>query len=167
MAGGSAKPFQSIANFSKRLGRLLRQNPSQVLSAVNRRLKKLERKVAAISGQTNPSGAPGRRPLEEVIDMSEYPADYKRYAEIHWNALVDYWPKIYPGKITLFQTTDSSASTSPEYIWKPLGGGGLEVNRIAGSHEKMLEDPQVQVLAEEFKKCLDQCRPVHGRSGAE
>ena len=152
------RTLQSVAGFPKRLKRFLSQNPAQIVGALKRRWKKLERKVAALRGKTNPGDAPSRRPLDEVIDMSEYPADYKRYAEVHWNALVDYWPKVYPGKITLFQTTNSSATMSPEFIWKPLGGDGLDIKRIPGSHEKMLEDPHVQTLAAEFKKCLDQCR---------
>ncbi|MEO6035428.1 MAG: alpha/beta fold hydrolase, partial [Verrucomicrobiota bacterium] len=150
----SAQTLQKVAGFSRRLGRLLRQNPAQIASAFQRRLKKFERKVSALSGAKNSESAATRRPLEEVIDMSEYPAEYKKYAEVHWSALVDYWPRIYPGKITLFQTNNSSATTSPEFIWKPLAGGGLEVRRIAGPHETMLEDPHVQALAEEIEKCL-------------
>jgi thioesterase domain-containing protein len=154
-----AKTLHLFTSFPKRLERLFDQNFDQIGDALKRKAKKIARNMLA-SAETKTAKNSSRSPaLEDVIDMSHYPKGYKHYAETHWKALTEYWPKIYPGRVTLFQTTHSSASIRPELIWKNLSGGGLEVKRISGTHEKMLEEPSVQIVAAELKKSLESLHP--------
>ncbi|MEO7298666.1 MAG: thioesterase domain-containing protein, partial [Verrucomicrobiota bacterium] len=145
------KTTNVLSSFSRRLSRILHQSPSEMLAMLKRKSKKLERKFFFLFNKN--SRAEARTPLDEIIDMSSYPPDYKRYAEVHWRALTDYYPKLFPGKITLFQTGISTSNLNPEAIWKNLAAG-LEVKNVSGSHEKMLDEPTVQSLANELQKCL-------------
>ena len=152
----SGNGLNSLASLPKRMRRFLKQNPKQIQAALKRKSKKLRGRFSAMFGiplcETN--GAPE---LEDVIDMANYPKDYKRYAEVHWNALTHYTPKFYPGKITLFETTNSPIAGTPGVIWKTLARD-LEIKHILATHEKMLEEPHVQIVAAELKECLERCR---------
>jgi thioesterase domain-containing protein len=90
-----------------------------------------------------------------VIDFSNYPADFKRYAEIHWNALSNYHPKHFGGRILLFRTQRPRLlEFNPEDLWSGLTRAGVDVKIVPGTHEKILDEPYVQVLAQELSKCL-------------
>ena len=96
--------------------------------------------------------------LEDIIDMKHYPKGYERYARVHWKALVNYFPKPYSGKVVLFESTRSPGALAVEVIWKSLARGGLDVKKIPCEHETMLDEPHVQILADELSACLGQGR---------
>ena len=94
--------------------------------------------------------------------MAEYPKDYIRYARAHWQALRSYRPRRYPGRITLFRARKQPLLTlDPTLGWDDLAEGGVAVNVIPGTHEKMLEEPNVHILAAELKACV-----VEAQAGA-
>ncbi|MGI8964765.1 MAG: thioesterase domain-containing protein, partial [Limisphaerales bacterium] len=93
--------------------------------------------------------------LGELVDMSQYPADFKRYAEMHWKAFASYFPKKYPGRLTLFRTRQPRLfSFNPEVIWNRLALEGVQVELVPGRHDQILEEPYVQALAEALKNSL-------------
>jgi amino acid adenylation domain-containing protein len=93
--------------------------------------------------------------LRDVIDMSDYPRDFVKYAEAHWEALRNYVPQPYRGRITLFRARKQGLMNfDPSLGWAAFTSGGVAINIIPGTHEKMLEEPNVQILAQELKTCL-------------
>jgi thioesterase domain-containing protein/NAD(P)-dependent dehydrogenase (short-subunit alcohol dehydrogenase family)/acyl carrier protein len=87
------------------------------------------------------------RPLPQRIDSIE---------EINSYAATHYYPKAYPGKVTLFRSTKRTIQQgSDEYLgWKELAGGGIEVHHVPGTHFNILQEPAVQVVAEKLQSCL-------------
>ena len=72
----------------------------------------------------------------------------------HFEALVSYKPQRYVGRITLFVNEDDYHK-NPTLGWDNLANGGLEIQELPGGHNSILEEPNVQVLAEKLKVCLD------------
>jgi thioesterase domain-containing protein len=98
--------------------------------------------------------------------MAHYPKGYERYAKVHWQALLNYFPKPYSGKVVLFESTKSPGTLAVEMIWKSLAQGGVEIKKLPCAHETMLEDPHVQFLANELHACLRQSSSENVRSCA-
>jgi aspartate racemase len=93
--------------------------------------------------------------LAELIDLSVYPKDYLRYAQAHWQALRTYRPQPYSGRITLFRTRKQPILCLDSTLgWGQFAKAGVATNIMPGTHEKMLAEPNVQVLASELKACL-------------
>jgi amino acid adenylation domain-containing protein len=63
----------------------------------------------------------------------------------------------YQGKITLFRAAQKSLRSveNPYAAWHDFAQGGLEFQDIPGDHYGVLVEPQVQVLAERLKTCLE------------
>jgi amino acid adenylation domain-containing protein len=95
--------------------------------------------------------------LEEIIDMSHYPADYKQYAQVHWNALMNYEAKPIAGRAVLFRTEERHLlRLDAVNAWRDLIRGGLEVKRVTGRHEEILDTPHVELLAVRLQERLGQ-----------
>jgi acyl transferase domain-containing protein/thioesterase domain-containing protein/acyl carrier protein len=88
----------------------------------------------------------------------ELPPDV-RYAQVekmHWQALLRFTFKTYPGKIILLRATDRSPENlglreDPTLGWGRLAGGGLEIHDVVSGHDNMLLEPQVNAVADELK----------------
>ena len=97
--------------------------------------------------------ARGLRYAYSVFDAISHraPASPKQAVDINWFAARHYAPRFYPGPITLFQASESSA---PNEKWIHLSGEGSEIRKIPGGHEDLFDEPQVRVLAQELSNCL-------------
>ncbi|MBV9385107.1 MAG: amino acid adenylation domain-containing protein [Chroococcidiopsidaceae cyanobacterium CP_BM_ER_R8_30] len=82
--------------------------------------------------------------------------------EANGRALNQYVFQVYPGKITLLRTEDKKRYSyvgmqyDPQFGWGELADGGIDVHYIAGSHASLMQEPDVQVLAEKLQVCLAQ-----------
>jgi amino acid adenylation domain-containing protein len=78
----------------------------------------------------------------------------------------DYVPSgIYPGKITLFWANDAKQTFEDNRLgWRRLAAGGLEVHKIPGNHTSIREEPNVAVLVNELKPCLERAQLGHTQS---
>ena len=80
---------------------------------------------------------------------------FKANMEAMWN----YKPGIYPGKITFFRAQDRREKydpVHPEYPWIELAASGIEIHTVTGNHLTMNYTPHVQVIAEKLKVCFEQ-----------
>ncbi|NEO77382.1 MAG: zinc-binding dehydrogenase [Moorea sp. SIO4G3] len=80
---------------------------------------------------------------------------FKANMEAMWN----YRPRIYPGKIIFFRAQDRREKYDPEhpeYSWMDLAASGIEIYPVGGNHITMNYDPHVQVIAEKIKLYLEQ-----------
>ncbi|MDZ8261973.1 SDR family NAD(P)-dependent oxidoreductase [Nostoc sp. ChiQUE01b] len=77
--------------------------------------------------------------------------------KVHSQAMLDYEPQIYPGKIIFFRASDRDAFNSPhpERGWLNLATEGVEIQEIPGNHITMNILPHVQVLADRLKTYLN------------
>jgi amino acid adenylation domain-containing protein len=78
------------------------------------------------------------------------------FAVYYYNvmALSNYVPKIYPGKIVLFQAAANTEKETHAAGWQKFAGGGFEVCPCSGSHTDMIAPPYVTELARELQRRL-------------
>jgi len=72
-------------------------------------------------------------------------------------AMSQYRPTIYPGHLTIFRSVSRDLASGADDLlgWGVLVTGGIEVLDVTGSHLEMLNEPNVRVLAEKLRICLD------------
>ena len=63
--------------------------------------------------------------------------------------------QVYPDRVTLFRPIDNIGFIDPDWGWSELAPGGLEIHDVPGDTFSMLEEPQVQGLAEKLRDCID------------
>jgi thioesterase domain-containing protein/acyl carrier protein len=83
-------------------------------------------------------------------------------------AAVDYEPRVYAGRITLFRATEVDADVletyrkvgvdalEPDMGWGELSSLPVEVRAVPGYHETMCQEPSVGTLAELLRACVDE-----------
>jgi acyl transferase domain-containing protein/thioesterase domain-containing protein len=88
------------------------------------------------------------RPLPQSVGTVE---------DINSFAAAMYKPQIYPGVLTIFRsTTREPLDGSDELLgWRGLAAGGIEVRDVPGTHHNMTREPNVRVLAQMLRQCLD------------
>jgi aspartate racemase len=73
------------------------------------------------------------------------PSFRSRYIlDIYDEAMGNYVPEIYPGRLTVFR----AAYSCDPIVWESLAGEGLELHEISGDHTEILKEPHVQQWAE-------------------
>jgi thioesterase domain-containing protein len=79
---------------------------------------------------------------------------------IHYQAGRDYVPTSYPGRVTIFLSEDAPAipSEDPRLGWTKLAAGGSEVHLFPGSHDTMLNESHIRVVAEKLKLCVEKAQ---------
>jgi thioesterase domain-containing protein/NAD(P)-dependent dehydrogenase (short-subunit alcohol dehydrogenase family)/acyl carrier protein len=77
--------------------------------------------------------------------------------EMNSYAAVNYHPEVYPGKLTLFRSTQRVAQEGNDQLlgWGELASGGVQVHHVPSTHFSILKEPGVQVLAEKLRSRLD------------
>jgi acyl transferase domain-containing protein/thioesterase domain-containing protein/acyl carrier protein len=69
----------------------------------------------------------------------------------------NYRPKVYPGTLTLFRSTNRGPlDGDDEFLgWGGLVSGGIEVLHIPSTHSNILQEPGVRILSARLRGCLD------------
>jgi aspartate racemase len=98
--------------------------------------------------------------VDDIVDLSTFPADQRKLWEAHIRALIDFFPKPYAGKVTLFRSRGHAVISSYDsrYGWGELAAE-VEVHSVPGAHESILEEPHVAVLAEKLRDCVGRAEP--------
>jgi len=75
-----------------------------------------------------------------------------------------YQPKNYSGRVVFFQSTDWPAGSYWDFAtsWNGLVFGSLEVHYIAGGHQSMFEQPNVDTLGSKLEACLSEAQRSYG-----
>jgi thioesterase domain-containing protein len=111
--------------------------------------EKLKKKIA-------PAQESAPMALNQILDLSTYPEGYVSYAETHWNALTNYYPAPYAGEITLFRAKKQGLSNFNHTLgWDTLAADRVNVTVIPGTHESMLQEPNVQIVATKLRNLLE------------
>jgi thioesterase domain-containing protein/acyl carrier protein len=126
-----------------------------LLQRFRRKASALHRRFLRTKAAEHVTATASAKMLDELVDMSNYPKDYRHFAQVHFEALLHYTPRAYAGKLTLFRTRQQAVFRwNPEVIWD-MFATGVDVEVVPGTHEKILEPPCVEVLAQKLSKRLD------------
>lgn len=100
--------------------------------------------------------------VRDVVEMSHWPENNKRVAARRWSAVLNYRPKVYPGRITLFRSRFQSPFLGLGSMmgWDRVALGGVDVVRVPGGHLSVLQPPNVDILARRFIERLRRQRRV-------
>jgi acyl transferase domain-containing protein/thioesterase domain-containing protein/acyl carrier protein len=126
--------------FSSRYG--LKQTGHRVASVFKRKFHYLTRKMGVLS-------APGRPDINTVNRI----------------AASLYRPAIYPGRLTIFRSISRSLLDGDDEMlgWGGRALGGIEIHDVIGTHLDMLDEPNVRILAEQLRACLDRVQEVQNQ----
>jgi thioesterase domain-containing protein len=109
--------------------------------------------LARLRRKLHASSAPGKAPrLSDLLDdddLALIPEQHKRFIEAHYQAILAYRPRPYPGKVTLFRARAQALSriAAPDKGWGQVALGGVAVREFSGSHHTLLDEPFVGQLA--------------------
>jgi amino acid adenylation domain-containing protein len=82
--------------------------------------------------------------------------------KVNYQAASDYIPKAYSGKVTLFQATLEERPEEwifdPYLGWSQYAKQGVEIQEIPSIHIRMFDEPNVKVVAEKLRGCLEQAQ---------
>ncbi|NEO91324.1 MAG: amino acid adenylation domain-containing protein, partial [Moorea sp. SIO3G5] len=94
--------------------------------------------------------------------------------KLNHKAMGSYSPPAYPGMITLFRAEAGSVTVSQELVgvdptlgWKEVGTSGVEVHTIPGYHEYMVHQPNVAILAERLKSCIEKSLSTYQQNSSQ
>lgn len=98
------------------------------------------------------------RPIREALVKNRFlPAHHLR--EVNIRAFRKYVPTAYEGRInTIISGQPVIFSRDDRLAWDDIATQGLEVYRMPGRQADMLREPNVAILAQHVKTCLDKAR---------
>lgn len=142
----------SIENVYENLRDFVSHPAHEQVAMVKRKARKVREKLVRRNGEAANQPPPA---LNELIDMSKYPKDYVKYAETHWKALESYVPGPYNGTVHLFRARKQPLRvTDPSLGWNVVAPGRVSIAVIPGTHESMVTDPNVQILADKIQETI-------------
>ncbi|HTS00874.1 MAG TPA: AMP-binding protein, partial [Bacteroidota bacterium] len=132
------------------------------------RIRYVRRKLRTITRRVNTRLWSLRRARLERRHR-EIPPALVRVEEYNMLAIRRYGFGTYPGKITLFPPGDRSVGEyhDPQQGWGALALGGVEIQHVTGNHLTMLDEPNVNVVAEKLAMCLERARGEHAENGSD
>jgi FkbH-like protein len=132
----------------------LREKTEYVLAKISKLRKKVVRKSVWRKNEIAIafSSATGR----------SLPKDLQRNHKAINQALRNYKPQVYGGRLTLFRAANQPVGIVRDETlgWKGMALGGLEIYEVPGFHGAVTVDPHAKFLAEELTPCL-----LHAQQG--
>jgi thioesterase domain-containing protein/acyl carrier protein len=149
----------SLENFVENLKDFVGSSQGTRLSTLRQKGRRLTQKLRRSVEQE-----PKKVELKDVIDLSHYPEGYVRYAETHWDALTQYHPRPCVGALHLFRARKQGLTNFSHTLgWDALAGDRVHVTVVPGTHESMLQEPNVQIVAARLRQLL---HDAHGLKSA-
>jgi thioesterase domain-containing protein len=104
----------------------------------------------------SPRGGPAEWKLQEPPDWPDLPQTLRRMWEANHQALMNYVPQKYSGRITVVRTQIRPlvCTYEADLGWGRYAGGGVEVVTIPGYHSTMVKEPYVGILAQRLRHAL-------------
>src|SRR5262249_33430775 len=153
----------SLENIVENLKEFLTQSPQQQLITLKTKSKRLKQKIR--SRIAPPFAESPQVELKDMIDLEHYPDGYVKYAETHWHALTQYRPQPYPGEVVLFRAKKQGLTNFNHTLgWDALVQDRVQVTVIPGTHESMLQEPNVQIVAARLRHLLERAQNRAPRS---
>ena len=88
------------------------------------------------------------------------PKALQRVSESNLEALRGYRPLAWDGRIVLFRARAPVVGLfyDPVAAWEALARGGVETIPMPGDHVTIIEEPNVAVLAESLRRCVERAQ---------
>jgi acyl-CoA synthetase (AMP-forming)/AMP-acid ligase II/thioesterase domain-containing protein len=143
-----SRSYNFVQKVDIHIGNLLLRRPkdqlSYILGMAGRIKTRIGRRLEEITykGSPNSEGSLSRA-LQVVLKANR-------------QALCNYVPQIYPGRITLFLCSESPERSfyDSRLGWSEMAAEGLEVHVVPGNHETLFREPHVRALAQKLLVCL-------------
>ncbi len=115
----------------------------------------LRKRIASRLGRGNAGLGDGSAPMPYAINQN------RQYLEAFRTALDRYYPKVYPGRITVFRTQRQPlvCSFDPHMCWDQWTSGGIDVKLIPGSNTTILNDPYAREFTQQLRAAMDRSEP--------
>lgn len=153
------KPLSFRDWVSHHLGNLLQLEPKQkltyFLAGTKDRIEKIARNSFPVSGRFLPQAHQKSSPTSISIANNQAVTDTVVYTA-HQQALKDYVPQVYLGRVILFRSTEQNwwISNDLQLGWGGLAAEGLAIHDVPGDHHSIIT-ANVRFLAEQLRPCLD------------
>ncbi|MEM7125920.1 MAG: alpha/beta fold hydrolase [Chloroflexota bacterium] len=103
--------------------------------------------------------------FQQKNDDSEDIAEALRTVQVIKNnlrAMADYIPSPIPVKLHFFlaKERDDFITQPTAHGWISLAKGGIEIHTVPGNHISMNEEPNIQILSQQFLQCLQQVKRI-------
>jgi thioesterase domain-containing protein/acyl carrier protein len=101
------------------------------------------------------------RSVRRRVAMMKLPAALKNVRNACYRAARAYQPKPYDGPMILFRASEKGlSSVSQESAWRSLAPQ-IDIYEVSGHHGNIVDQPQVRLLADELKACLENAFRKH------
>ena len=96
-----------------------------------------------------------RRIVARFLELANQP-DRLDALSLMERAISAYTPEAYPGRVTLFLSSERAEESSrdTDFGWSDVAGGGLDVRIIPGDHWSIFHEPNIRILAKELSDLL-------------
>ncbi|MBZ5596304.1 MAG: SDR family NAD(P)-dependent oxidoreductase [Acidobacteriia bacterium] len=133
--------------------------PLERLELYRLRVKKLFFQPGGMEYLKGRLRAKGLRTRNRVYSMigRPIPVPLSTIVEANRFAAANYVPRVYPGRITLLRCAERDVRDRDDYFlgWGGLADGGVDVVDVPGHHLTIAKEPNVRVLAEKLRYCID------------
>jgi amino acid adenylation domain-containing protein len=101
-----------------------------------------------------------QRGVGDWLDVSRIPDNYLALLETNFRAVRSYTPQPYAGRVTLFRARSQALFRWHEPLlgWRKLLRGPVEFKIIPGTHDRILTEPCVRILAKSLGASLERVR---------
>jgi thioesterase domain-containing protein len=94
--------------------------------------------------------------LAAALGIRQVPSFMKSTEDISWVSAMNYRPRPWPGRVTLFRASEQPDPNLPHDLgWTPLAEQGVEVYELPGDHDLVFREPNIQVLAQQLRARLE------------
>jgi amino acid adenylation domain-containing protein len=155
---GYLKPLKPMDWLLYQVKQVLQRGPNYFLARLKAKAKpKTEQIQDKVSGAMSMYAETLNLDRESSIDQN-----ILSVMEACVKAEEDYVPQVYSGQVNLFRATLEPAPgggyLDPQLGWGKIAVNGVEIHKVPSIHPDMFKEPQVQILAEQLKDCLDRAQ---------
>lgn len=100
------------------------------------------------------------RAIQWGLHVATLPHRVRKVRKACLSAARHYVPRAYPGRVILFRSSREPLGglRNPYAGWNEYLVNGLEVCEVESNHDNILLEPQVQLVAEQLRICLNQAQ---------
>lgn len=147
----------ALTNLPRWYRKFKRRDSESKKRYLGRKLSYLKKRL--IGGKTTAGQTTKGPDIADVLDLSQYPEEFRETAKTHWDALMNHEHKVFHGSITLIRPERENLSPlQPEAGWTQLSTKTVDLHVVSGSHAEILQSPHVEQLAKELHLRLEKAQ---------
>ena len=101
--------------------------------------------------------------IQRRLRHARLPRALKKVRRACEQAAREYVPQAYPGRVILFRSRERPLLQfrDPHAAWSRYAAHELEIHEVDGNHDDILLEPQIRLVAEQLKACLDRAEAAN------